>query len=98
MDATLCLTAKHLRPKQSLLSFTNHHCLWQKSLLSKYPGILRVSQVVPVLKNLPANVRDMRDALSTPGSGRFPGGGQGNPLQDWSGESHGQRSLVGYSP
>ena len=36
---------------------------------------------------------------STPGSGRSPGEGNGYPLQD-SGleESHGQRSLVGYSP
>ena len=32
-----------------------------------------------------------------PGLGRFPGGGNGNPLQ-CSGKSHGQRSLVGYSP
>ena len=34
-----------------------------------------------------------------PGLGRSPGGGQGNPLQDSCLEnSHGQRSLVGYSP
>ena len=32
-----------------------------------------------------------------PGSGRSPRGGNGNPLQ-YSGKSHGQRSLVGYSP
>ena len=32
-----------------------------------------------------------------PGSGRSPGEGNGNPLQ-YSGESQGQRSLVGYSP
>ena len=32
-----------------------------------------------------------------PGSGRSPGEGNGNPLQ-YSGESHGRRSLVGYSP
>ena len=28
---------------------------------------------------------------------RFPGGGHGNPLQFLPGESHGQRSLTGYS-
>ena len=33
-----------------------------------------------------------------PGSGRSPGGGHGNPLLFLPGESHGQRSLVGYSP
>ena len=39
------------------------------------------SQVTLVVKNPPANARDIRDAGSTPGSGRPPGGGQGNPLQ-----------------
>ena len=34
-----------------------------------------------VVKNLPANVGDIRDAGSIPGSGRSPGGGHGNPLQ-----------------
>ena len=32
-----------------------------------------------------------------PGLGRFPGEGNGNPAQ-YSGEFHGQRSLVGFSP
>ena len=34
-----------------------------------------------VVKNLPANAGDIRDAGSTPGSGRSPGEGHGNPLQ-----------------
>ena len=34
-----------------------------------------------VLQNLPANVGDVRDTGLIPGSGRFPGGGHGNPLQ-----------------
>ena len=38
------------------------------------------SQVVLVVKNLPANAGDMRDAGLVPGSGRSPGGGHGNPL------------------
>ena len=38
-------------------------------------------QVAPVVKNLPANVRDVRDRDSIPGLGRSPGGGHGNPLQ-----------------
>ena len=39
------------------------------------------SQVVLVVKNLPANARNVRDVGSTPGSGKSPGGGCGNPLQ-----------------
>ena len=34
-----------------------------------------------VVKNLPANAGDMRDAGSIPGWGRSPGGGHDNPLQ-----------------
>ena len=34
-----------------------------------------------VVKNLPANVGDARDVGSVPGLGRYPGGGNGNPLQ-----------------
>ena len=34
-----------------------------------------------VVKNLPANAGNTRDAGLIPGSGRFPGGGHGNPLQ-----------------
>ena len=33
------------------------------------------------VKNLPANTGDRRDTGSIPGSGRFPGGGHGNPVQ-----------------
>ena len=39
------------------------------------------SQVALVVKNPPANAGDARDEGSIPGSGRFPGGGNGNPLQ-----------------
>ena len=39
------------------------------------------SQVALVVKNLPDNVGDARDAGSIPGLGRSPGGGHGNPLQ-----------------
>ena len=38
------------------------------------------SQVALVVKDLPANVGDIRDVGSIPRSGRSPGGGQGNPL------------------
>ena len=43
--------------------------------------LLSVSLVALVVKNLPANSGDTRDAGSIPGSGRSPGGGHGNPLQ-----------------
>ena len=41
---------------------------------------------------------DEREVGLMPGSGRSPGGGHGNPLQYSCLESHGQRSLVSYSP
>ena len=51
-----------------------------------------------VVKNPPANARDIRDVGSIPELGRSPRGGYGNSLQyPWPGESHGQRSLMGYS-
>ena len=36
--------------------------------------------VALVVKNLPANAGDIRDMSSTPGLGRSPGEGNGNPL------------------
>ena len=37
--------------------------------------------VALVVKNTPANAREVRDAGSVPASGRSPGGGHGNPFQ-----------------
>ena len=39
------------------------------------------SQVALVVKNLPVMAGDVRDMGLIPGSGRSPGGGNGNPLQ-----------------
>ena len=39
------------------------------------------SQFVLMVKNRPANAGDVRKLGSIPGSGRSPGGGNGNPLQ-----------------
>ena len=39
------------------------------------------NQVALVVKDLPVNAGDVRDVSSIPGSGRFPGGAHGNPLQ-----------------
>ena len=45
-----------------------------------YERVPWASQVVPVGKNLSANAGDIRHGTLIPGSGRFPGGGHGNPL------------------
>ena len=51
-----------------------------------------------VVKNPLTNVGDVRDVGLTPGSGRSPGRGHGNPLHYSCLENpHGQRSLAGYS-
>ena len=80
-------------------------CQWEGYLLVSGIPIFQVSydrlwvsQVALVVKNPPANAGDVRDVGSIPGWGRCPGGGNGNSLQFLPGESHGQRSLVGYSP
>ena len=53
-----------------------------------------------MVKNPHANAGGIRDAGSIPGSGRSPEGGRARqPTPVFlPGESHGQRSLVGYSP
>ena len=43
--------------------------------------IIEASQVVLVVKNLPANAADMKDVGLISGWGRSPGGSDGNPLQ-----------------
>ena len=43
--------------------------------------IKEVSQVVVVVKNLPANAGDIKDEGSTPESARYPGKGNDNLLQ-----------------
>ena len=72
---------------------------------SKFKIMYGTSQVALVVKNLPANAGDIRDASSIPGLGRdweeIPGLGR----RAWQptpvflpGESLGQKSLAGYSP
>ena len=60
---------------------------------------IRASQVALVVKNPLADARDVRDAGSIPGSGRSPGGASWQPSPVFlPRKSHGQRSLMGYSP
>ena len=52
-----------------------------------------------MVKNLPANAGDVGDVSSIPGLGRSPGGRAWQPTPVFlPGESHGQRSLMAYSP
>ena len=55
------------------------------------------SQLALVVKNPPASAGDIRDAGSIPGSGRSPEEGMATHSSGLPGDSHGQRSLVGYS-
>ena len=59
----------------------------------------RASQMVLVVKKPSVSAGDVRDGGSIPGPGRFPWrrAWQSTPVF-MSGESHGERSLVGYSP
>ena len=66
------------KPSLNLINITSWHFI--QFLLST--DIIVTSQVVLVVKNLPANARDTGDNGSIPGSwGRSPGGWRGNPLQ-----------------
>ena len=49
-----------------------------------FRGVLYHNKGFPgdsMVKNLPINAGDIRDAVSSPRLGRSPGGGHGNPLQ-----------------
>ena len=66
--------------------------------INKASCCMRASQVVLVVKNLPAGAGDIRDTGLISRLGRSPGEGNGNPLLVFLlGESHGQRRLAGYS-
>ena len=48
--------------------------------MSVFSDIHGASQVLLVVKKLPANTGDIRDGGFIPGLERSPGGGHGNPL------------------
>ena len=50
-------------------------------IFDKWSQFIRASQVALVVKKLPADTGNVRDASSVPGSGRSPGEGHGNRLQ-----------------
>ena len=51
-----------------------------QAFLCHFMAVSWASQVALVVKNLPANAGDIRDAGSIPGSGRVLGGGHSSPL------------------
>ena len=66
------------------LQFAGLHRIGRLKWLSTHSTaqlLNRTSQVALVVKSLPAKAGDFRDAGSTPGSGRSPGGGHATPLQ-----------------
>ena len=65
----------------------------------KHYGFEGASQVVPMVKNLPANAGDTRDKGLIPGSGKIPWRRNWEPTPAFlPGESQGQRSLAGVQP
>ena len=58
-----------------------HMCTTSILFTYKTFNIFGASQVVLVVKNLPASAGGIRDTDLIPGSGRSPGRGHGNPLQ-----------------
>ena len=54
---------------------------WGKDSPRSTRNTPRASRVLPVAENLPDKAEGVRDADWSPGSGRSPGGGHGNPLQ-----------------
>ena len=67
-------------------------------LIGTIYGPFGASQVALVVKNLPADAGDIRDAGLIPGVGMSPGEGHGNPPQYSCLENPINRILVGYSP
>ena len=84
------------------LSFLSYKCFYlaMNKIMYIYVCVyIYASQVVLVVKNLPANAGDIRDLGLIPGLGRSPGAGNGNPLQYSCLENpYEQRSLAGSSP
>ena len=67
-------------------------------LFEDYHFLFQASKIALLVKNLPANAGDTRDACSSPGSGRSSEVGNGTPLQYSCLENfHGRSSLAGYT-
>ena len=86
--------SSHYPPKTPVLPYSLCPFLYQNLLYKKaikgthsldtqvtFNSLKWASQVVLVVKNTPANAENPEDAGLIPGSGRSPGGGNGNLLQ-----------------
>ena len=81
----------------SLTLGMSHHHLYLLLVLTIHSGW--ASQVVLLVKDLPANAGDVREAALISGLGRSPQRRAWQPTPVFlPGESYGQRSLAGYSP
>ena len=79
MSQTVIFLGCHLLNIISCLGDDFFKCI--SFLLFFFGGRGLASQVALVVKKPPANVGDLRDMGSIPGSGRCPGEGHGNPLR-----------------
>ena len=80
----VCLTWNFfffLKKNELNLELLSTHIEYQQICFLIFYACLRASQLALVVKNPPASDRDVKDIGSIPGSGRFSGGGHGNPLQ-----------------
>ena len=81
----------------SLTLGMSHHHLYLLLVLTIHSGW--ASQVVLLVKDLPANAGDVRDAALISGLGRSPQRRAWQPTPVFlPGESYGQRSLAGHNP
>ena len=67
--------------QNKLIRIKDIHRFFKKPPLGLTIGNIGASQVVLIVKNLPANAGGIRNSGSIPGSGRSPREGQGYPLQ-----------------
>ena len=81
LQAVIKFSATSIAPISCCVPHPREHHLRDHRTLGEGIAGPCLTQVVLVVKNLPANAGDIRDSGSIPGSGRSPGGGHGNPLQ-----------------
>ena len=82
---------------QACFSGSGFFFSWKIQIFYEIRDFLYSSHIV--VNNLPANAGDTRDTSLVSGSGKSPGGGNGNPFQYCCLENpHGQRRLEGYIP
>ena len=65
--------------------YNNHHRLrfiFQAGERLSHPWFQRASQVALMVKSMPAKAGDTREMGLSPGLGKSPGGGNGNPFQN----------------